>query len=95
MNIRPLSNHVLLEPQAEEKTTKSGIVIPDTADKEKPTRATVIAVGPGKYKDGKVVPVSVKIGDQVLFKKYGPDEIELEGKKYLIGDEDDILGIIE
>jgi chaperonin GroES len=95
MNIKPLSNHILLEPTAEEKTTKSGIVIPDTADKEKPTRATVVAVGPGKYKDGKVVPMSVKPGDQVLFKKYGPDEIEVDGKKYLIGDEDDVLAIIE
>ncbi len=95
MMIKPLSNHILLEPQAEEKTTKSGIVIPDTADKERPTRGTVVAVGPGKSEDGKITPMSVKVGDSVLFKKYGPDELEIDGKKYLIGDEDDILGIIE
>lgn len=95
MNIKPLSNHVLLEPFEEEKTTKSGIVIPDTAGKERPTRAKVAAVGPGKIVDGKLQLMSVKVGDQVLFKKYGPDELELDGKKYLIGDEDDILAIIE
>lgn len=76
--------------------TKSGIVIPDTADKEKPMFGTVVAVGPGKWNEkGERVPMSVKIGDKVLFKKYGPDEVEVEGKKYLVGDEDDILAIIE
>ena len=97
MNIKPLSNHVLLEVLEEEKTTKSGIVIPETADKERPTRGKVAAVGPGKFdEDGeKRVPMSVKVGDMVLFKKYGPDEVELDGKKYLVGDEDDILAIIE
>ena len=95
MEFKPLSNHVFLEPLEEEKVTKSGIVLPDTAEKEKPTRAKVIAVGPGKKNDkGEVAPVSVKPGDVVLFKKYGPDEVEFEGKKYLVGDEDDILGII-
>ena len=95
MNLRPLSNHVFIEPLEEEKITKSGIVIPDTA-KEKPMKGQVIAVGPGKQnEDGKIIPMSVKVGDTVLFKKYGPDEIEIDGKKYLVGDEDDILAIIE
>ncbi len=95
MNLKPLSNHVFIEPLEEEKITKSGIVIPDTA-KEKPMKGQVVAVGPGKYnEDGKVIPMSVKVGDMVLFKKYGPDEIEIDGKKYLVGDEDDILAIIE
>ena len=76
--------------------TKSGIVIPDTADKEKPMLGTVVAVGPGKWNEkGERVPMSVKVGDKVLFKKYGPDEVEVEGKKYLVGDEDDILAILE
>ncbi len=76
--------------------TKSGIVLPETAEKEKPTRGKVLAVGPGKTNDkGERVPMSVKVGDMVLFKKYGPDEVELDGKKYLVGDEDDILAIIE
>lgn len=95
MEFKPLSNHVFLEPLAEEKTTKSGIVLPDTAEKEKPVKGKVLAVGPGKMKDnGMVQPMSVKVGDMVLFKKYGPDEIEMDGKKYLVGDEDDILAII-
>lgn len=96
MNFKPLSNHVFLEPIEQDKTTKSGIVIPDTADKEKPMQGKVLAIGPGKSNEkGERIPMSVKVGDVVLFKKYGPDEIEIEGKKYLVGDEDDILAIIE
>jgi len=96
MNIKPLSNHILLEPIEEDKTTKSGIVIPDTADKDRSSQGKVLAVGPGKLNDkGERVPVSVKVGDTVLFKKYGPDEFELDSKKYLIAEEDDIIAIIE
>ncbi len=96
MNFQPLSNHVFIEPLEEEKTTKSGIVLPDTAEKEKPVRGKVLAVGPGKLNEkGDRVPMSVKVGDIVLFKKYGPDEIELDSKKYLVGDEDDILAIVQ
>jgi len=96
MNIKPLSNHILLEATAEEKVTKSGIVIPDTADKERPMKGKILAVGPGKRDDeGEFISMSVKVGDLVLFRKYGPDELELDGKKYLIGSEDDVLAIIE
>ena len=101
MNFNPLSNHLFLEPLEEEKTTKSGIVIPDTAEKEKPIMGRVVEIGPGKLTTtadglpGVRLPMSVKKGDKVLFKKYGPDELEIEGKKYLVGDEDDILAIIE
>ena len=96
MNLKPLSNHLFIEPIEEEKTTKSGIMLPETAEKEKPIRGKVIAVGLGKLNEkGERLPMSVKIGDIVLFKKYGPDEIEIEGKKYLVGDEDDILAILE
>lgn len=96
MNLKPLSNHVFIEPLEEEKTTKSGIVLPDTAEKEKPVRGKILAVGPGKLNErGERVPMSVKVGDTVLFKKYGPDEIEIDDKKYLVGDEDDILAVIE
>ncbi|HOF50191.1 MAG TPA: co-chaperone GroES [Candidatus Colwellbacteria bacterium] len=96
MNIKPLSNHIFLEPIEEEKATESGIIIPDTADKEKPVKGKIIAVGEGKLNDkGERTPMSVKVGDTVLFKKYGPDEIEINGKKYLVGDEDDILAILE
>jgi chaperonin GroES len=96
MTIKPLSNHIFLEPVEEEKTTESGIIIPDTADKEKPVKGKIIAVGEGKINEkGERRPMSVKPGDTVLFKKYGPDEIEIDGKKYLVGDEDDILAIVE
>jgi chaperonin GroES len=96
MNFKPLSNHLFIEPAEEEQKTKGGIVLPDTAEKEKPQKGKVIAVGPGKLNEkGERIPMSVKVGDLVLFKKYGPDEIEIDGKKYLVGDEDDILAVIE
>ncbi|HEY4526186.1 MAG TPA: co-chaperone GroES [Candidatus Paceibacterota bacterium] len=96
MNFKPLSNHLFLEPLEAEKMTKSGIVLPETAEKERPTRGKVLAVGPGKKNDkGEIIPMSVKVGDVVLFKKYGPDEIEIEGKKYLVGEEEDVLAIID
>jgi len=96
MNLKPLSNHLFIEPIEEEKTTSSGIVLPETAEKEKPIKGKVLAVGPGKLNEkGERLAMSVKINDIVLFKKYGPDEIEIDGKKYLVGDEDDILAILE
>ncbi len=100
MNIKPLSNHLFIEtidPSADgEKKTESGIVLPETVEKEKPIKGKIIAIGPGKINEkGERIPMSVKIGDKVLFKKYGPDEIEIEGKKYLVGNEDDILAILE
>lgn len=96
MNLKPLSNHIFIEPVEEEKTTKFGIVLPETAEKERPIKGKVLAVGPGKLNDkGERVVISVKVGDTVLFKKYGPDEIEIEGKKYLVAEENDILAIID
>ncbi len=95
MNIKPLSNHIFIEVVDEEKTTKSGIVLPETAE-HKPIKGKIFAAGPGKLNDkGERILMSVKVGDIVLFKKYGPDEIEIDGKKYLVGDEEDILAIIE
>lgn len=94
-NLKPLSNHLFIEPLEEEKRTKSGIVLPETAE-SKPMMGVVAAVGPGKLNEkGERIAMSVKVGDKVLFKKYGPDEIEIDNKKYLVGDEDDILAIIE
>ena len=96
INLKPLSNHIFLEPLVEDKKTKSGIVLPDTAEKEKPMIGKVVAVGPGKVNDkGETIALTVKVGDKVLFKKYGPDEIEVDGKKYLVAEETDILAIIE
>jgi len=99
MEIQPLGDRVLIEPmdaKYKEGKTASGIVIPDTAEKERPEQGTVIAVGPGRRnEDGKVVPVGIKKGQVVLFTKYGPSEIKVEGKEYLIAREEDILAVIE
>jgi chaperonin GroES len=89
LNIRPLSDRVVVEPAAAEEKTASGIIIPDTA-KEKPQRGTVVAVGPGKKDE----PNTVKIGDTVLYGKYSGTEIQLSGKDYLIMREADILAVI-
>lgn len=95
MNLQPLNDRLFLEPMEEVKTTKSGILLPDTMEKEKPVRGKIIAAGPGKLNEkGERVPMSVKVGDMVLFKKYGLDEIEVDDKKYLVGEEADIWAII-
>jgi chaperonin GroES len=95
MKIQPLSDHILLEPLREEKK-RGGIILPETVDKERPEKGKVIAVGPGKLnKDGKRVPIELKKGQVVLFKKYGPDEIKVEDKEYLIAREEDILAVVE
>jgi len=89
VNIKPLADRVLIEPVAAEQTTASGIIIPDTA-KEKPQRGKVIAVGSGKPEE----PMTVKVGDTVLYGKYAGTEISVEGSDYLIMRETDILAII-
>ncbi len=96
MNIKPLSDHILIEPIKEEEKTKAGIFLPETASKEKSEEGKVIATGPGKMtEDGKIIPLSVKPGDKVLFTKYGPNEIKVDNKEYLIATESDILAILE
>jgi chaperonin GroES len=95
MKIRPLSDRVIVKRIAEEEKTKGGIIIPDTA-KEKPTEGKVVAVGKGKIgDDGKLHPVDVKVGDRVLFSRYGGSEVKLDGEEHLIIREDEILGIVE
>ncbi len=94
MKIKPLYNNVLIEPMEEEQTTASGIVIPDTASKEKPQQGKVIAVGSGKTAEGKEVKLPVKEGDTVIYKKWGGNEVENEGKEYLIVKSEDILAVV-
>jgi chaperonin GroES len=95
MKVRPLRDRLLVERIEEDEKTKGGIIIPDTA-KEKPQQGRVIAVGPGKTTDeGKVLPLSVKSGDRVLFGKYSGTEIQLEGEEHLIIREDDVLAVLE
>jgi len=94
--IKPLRDHILIEPIKEEEKTKSGIFLPDTVSKERSEQGKVIAIGSGKKTDdGKIIPLSIKPGDIVLFSKYGPSEIKVDGKEYLIASENDILAIIE
>ncbi len=96
MNIKPISDHILIEPIKEEEKTKTGILLPETAEKDKPEQGKIIACGPGKKdKTGKFIPLEVKQGDKVLFTKYGPTEIKVGDKEYLIAREEDILAILE
>ncbi len=95
MNIKPLGDRVILKPATKEEATKSGIILPDTVDKERPEQGEVIAIGPGKLlTSGERASMSVKVGDKVMFKKYGPDEIKIDGVDYLVISEEDILAII-
>jgi len=96
MQIKPLADHVLIEPLKQEEKTKSGILLPETVEKERPEQGKIIAVGSGKRaEDGRIVPLEVKVGDVVLFTKYGPNEVKVDDKEYLIAKEDDILAILE
>ena len=94
MQIKPLSNRVVLKNVEAEETTKAGIILPGAAQ-EKPQLAEVIAVGPGENKDGKVVPMTVKVGNKVIVAKYSGTEVEFDGVKYLIMRQSDILAIIK
>jgi chaperonin GroES len=90
MDLKPLGDRVIVELLDEEESTASGIVLPDTA-REKPQRGNVMAVGPGRYEDGELVPLDVKKGDEVVFSKYGGTEVMVSGEEYLILRESDIL----
>ncbi len=96
LKIKPLGGRVLIKPLEEEDVTSSGLIIPETADKEKPQQGVIVAVGTGKRaEDGTVISFTVKAGDTVMFKKYSPDEVEVDGVEYLVIDEDDILAVIK
>jgi len=96
MQIRPLGDRVVVRPISKEETTKSGIVIPETMEKERPEQGEIIAVGPGKISEnGQRTPMDVKVGDRVLFSKYGPSEIKIEREEYLVIKEEDILAILQ
>ena len=95
MNIQPLHGKVVVKPLSEKDVTASGIVLPDSVSKEKPMEGEVVAIGTGKRMDnGTIAPITVKVGDKVLFTKYAPDEVEVDGQEYLVIEEDKILAII-
>ena len=95
MNVRPLGDKVVVKPLSKEEVTASGIIIPDTVDKERPEQGEVVAVGPGKFEHGALVPMNLKVGDKIVFKKYGPDEIEVDDEEVLVISESDILAVLE
>lgn len=97
LNIKPLRDRVLVKPDSTEgeEKTKGGIIIPETASKDKPQEGEVVAVGEGRMDDGELVKPGVKVGDRVIFSKYGYDEIKIEETEYYILKEDSILAVIK
>ena len=95
MKIRPLHDRVIVKRVEAERTTASGIVIPDTAG-EKPDQGEIVAIGKGKKDDnGKVIPIDVKVGDRVLFGKYSGQAVKIDGEELLVMREEDIMGVVE
>jgi len=91
----PLNDHLVIKAVTEQKTA-GGIILPETADKEKPEQGEVIAVGPGKpLESGSRAPMSVKVGDIVVFKKYSPDEVKIGKEEYLVISESDVLAVVK
>ena len=94
VSIKPLEDRIVVKPLDAEQTTASGLVIPDTA-KEKPQEGEVLAVGPGRFEEGTRLPLDVKVGDTVLYSKYGGTEVKYSGQEYLILSARDVLAVIE
>jgi chaperonin GroES len=94
VQMRPLHDRVVVKRIEEEERTKGGIIIPDTA-KEKPQEGRVVAVGPGRTEDGKLIKPDIKAGDRILFGKYSGSEVILDGEEHVIMREEDVLGVIE
>ena len=96
MKLRPLADRVVVKPLSQDEVTKSGIILPDTVEKERPERGEVITIGSGKLLDnGAFAPMGVKVGDKIVFKKYSPDEVKIDGEEYLVISESDIMAVIE
>ena len=94
VTIKPLEDRILVKAVEAEQTTASGLVIPDTA-KEKPQEGDVLAVGPGRFEDGQRLPLDIKVGDKVIYSKYGGTEVKYNGEEYLILSSRDVLAVLE
>ncbi len=94
VTIKPLEDRILVKSVDAEQTTASGLVIPDTA-KEKPQEGEVLAVGPGRFEDGQRLPLDIKVGDKVIYSKYGGTEVKYNGEEYLILSSRDVLAVLE
>lgn len=96
MKLRPLGDRVVVKPVAKEEMTKAGIILPDTVDKERPEQGEVIAVGPGRlFENGSRAAMSLAVGNKIVFKKYSPDEVKIDGVEYLVIAESDVMAVIE
>jgi chaperonin GroES len=96
MKLRPLGDRVIVKAVPKEERTKTGIILPETSDKERPEQGEVIAVGPGRVLDnGSLSNPSLKVGDKIVFKKYSPDEVKIDGQEYLIIAESDVMAVLE
>ncbi|OGL66916.1 co-chaperone GroES [Candidatus Uhrbacteria bacterium RIFCSPHIGHO2_01_FULL_63_20] len=96
MKLRPIGDHLIVKALTAEETSASGIIIPDTVDKERPERGEVIAAGPGKVlENGSRSTMDVKAGDKVVFKKYAPDEVKVGKDEFLVIKSDDVMAVIE
>ena len=93
VSLQPLEDRIVVKPSEGEEMTASGLVIPDTA-KEKPQEGEVLAVGPGRFEDGTRVPLDVKVGDKVIYSKYGGTEVKYNGEEYLILSARDVLAVV-
>ena len=94
MKVKPLADRVVVKALEAESKTAGGIIIPDNA-KEKPQEGEIVAVGPGKFEDGKKIEMELKVGDKVLYGKYSGTEVKIEDQEYLIMHQDDILGLVK
>ena len=92
--LQPLEDRIVVKPSEEEEMTASGLVIPDTA-KERPQEGEVIAVGPGRFEEGQRIPMDVKVGDKVIYSKYGGTEVKIDGVEYLILSARDVLAVTD
>ncbi|MDA1038137.1 MAG: co-chaperone GroES [bacterium] len=96
MNLRPLADYVLVKSASEEEVTASGIILPDTVDKDRPEQGEVVAVGPGKMlENGTRAKMEVQVGNKVVFKKYAPDPVKVGDTEYLVIRNDDVVAVIE
>lgn len=96
MKLRPLGDRVIVKAVAKEEMTKAGIILPDTIDKERPEQGEVIATGPGRLlENGTRAAMTLTVGDKIVFKKYSPDEVKVDGVEYLVIAESDVMAVVE
>ena len=94
--LRPIGDRLIVKALTKEEVTKSGIILPDTIDKERPEQGEVIAAGPGRMLDtGAIAPMKVKVGDKIVFKKYSPDEVKIDDEEFLVISESDVMAVVE